>query len=79
MTDKQLSNIFHSFICRLSFNDMQHIKKASDATWREQNSGTASTQNTAQKEEKQVIETVIKRMLASDKETISFIIQQNKI
>ena len=75
MDDKALANILGAFISRMTLNDMEQIKRASDASWWAQMNGGSALQVEAQRQERAVINAVIARMLPTDKETISVIIK----
>jgi hypothetical protein len=70
MIYQNLAPILSAFIGRMSLNDMHQIKRAVDNCWHEQNSGSASTQDTAGKQYDGVIKAVVDRMLQSDRDYI---------
>ena len=75
MDDKALADILSAFISRITLNDMEQIKRASDASWWAQMHGGSTLQAEAQRQERAVINAVLARMLPTDKETISVIIK----
>lgn len=75
MDDKTLTDILGAFISRMTLNDMEQIKRASDASWWAQMNGGSALQAEAQRQERAVINAVLARMLPTDKETITVIIK----
>lgn len=70
MLYENLAPIFSAFIDRLTVNDSYQIKRCVDNAWHEQLNGNAGSQDTAAKQQKQVIHAVIGRMLQSDRDQL---------
>ena len=65
-----------AYICRISLTDVDAIAAAYRACWREQNSGNAGSQDSADKALEHAISAALARSLPSDLETLERIIRQ---
>ena len=75
MIYQNLAPILSAFINRMTINDAFQIKRAVDNCWHEQNSGNAGSQDAAQRQQDQLIKTIIGKMLQSDRDNLVSIIE----
>jgi hypothetical protein len=75
MVYQNLAPVFSAFISRMTINDMHQLSRAVENNWHEQLNGNAGSQRDAKRQQDQLIQAIIGRMLQSDRDNLVKIIE----